>query len=646
MNGRKKIMKKASALLLTATVCLSVLSACTTKNGDPALQKVNVSDALKKTDIDLVKNGQTEYVIVEPLNATNYEAYAVKELELYFESASGADVEIVKDTSVSYDQSKKYLSVGNTTLLAASGVAISEEELGTDGYKIVRQENTVIMAGGGGYGTLYSVYEFLHHSFGWEPYAIDEIYYERGLQFKLPDFNLTDVPIFAVRSGDWYYSYNDAAFAAKWRTNKGTEYALFNERIWYYFPHAHFKILPPQTYKAEHPDWYAASEKQICLSSQGAYDQFLINLKNLIVSNPSLIYIPLGGEDSPDVCVCKDCQEAKEKYGVSGQTVRWINRMVADVTAWMEEEGMGDRTLYFPMLAYYATETPPTKLADGKHTPIDESCVLNEKSPLIFAPIASNRQYSIMDEKNNRKFRENLIGWDACSEKLMFYLYNDASYVAFEWYDASYGLYESFRAGDDLDVMFIHVCNEGQLKQARAFQVLEGYVQSKLQWNPYEDVNKLTDDFIKHYYREGAQYVSDYYYLMKTYYRSFADDYNEKDPSNTITTVVPHVSSYNRVFIEQLLSLLDKAHEAIDAADYTEAEKEIYHQRITIESFTQRFILLENFSSDYSKETYLAMVDAFEEDCITCGIQQVNGRYPQCLTNEQQFAAWRKKVQG
>ncbi len=646
MSRIKNITKKALALLLTTSACLSVFSACKPQSDESALDKVSVSKDLAMTDIDLVKDGKTEYVIVEPLNATNYETYAAEELELYFESASGTDVRIVKDSDVSYDTTKKYLSVGKTTLLTASGVEVLEEELGTDGYKIVRQGNTVVMAGGGGYGTLYSVYEFLHHSFGWEPYAIDEIYYERGLQFKLPDFNLTDKPAFEGRSGDWYYSYNDAAFAAKWRTYKGTEYMMFNERAWYHFPHAHFKILPPQTYLAEHTDWYAASQKQICLSSQGAYNQFLINLKNLIVNNPSLIYIPLGGEDSPDVCVCGDCQIEQGTYGVAGQTVRWINRMVADVTEWMEDEGMGDRTLYFPMLAYYATETPPTKMVNGEHKPIDDSCILNDRSPLIFAPIASNREYSIMDEKNNRKFRENLIGWDVCSDKLMFYLYNDASYTAFEWYDASYGLYESFRVGKELDVMFMHVCNEGQLKQARAFQVLEGYVQSKLEWNPYLDVNQLTDDFIKHYYREGAEYVSDYYYLMKTYYRAFADDYNEQNPNNTISTVQPSVSSYNRVFIEQLLSLLDKAHEAIDAAGYTEAEKEMYHQRITIESFTQRFILLENFSADYSTETYLAMVDAFEEDCITCGIQQVNGRYPQCLTNEQQFAAWRKKVQG
>ena len=643
MNKLKKLIKKAFVLLLATSSCLSVFPACVQQTSE--VEKVNISDKIPMSDIDLIKDGKTEYVIVEPLNATNYETYAAQELELYIEEASTADVRIIKDVELLYDTSKKYLSVGNTTLLAASGIEIDTEQLGTDGYKIVRQNNTVIMAGGGGYGTLYSVYEFLHHTFGWEPYAIDEIYYERGLNFKLPDFNLTDAPAFAARSGSWYYSYNDAAFAAKWRTYKGIEHMMFNERAWYYFPHAHFKILPPQTYLKDHPDWYALSQKQICLSSQGAYDQFLTNLKNLIISNPSLLYIPLGGEDSPDVCKCDNCVVEQDLYTVAGQTVRWINRMVADVTEWMKDEGIGDRTLYFPMLAYYATETPPAKLVNGEYAPLDESCVLNEKSPLIFAPIASNREYSIMDETNNKKFRENLLGWQVCTKDLMFYLYNDSSYTAFEWYDASYGLYETFRVGAELGVKFLHVDNEPQLKQARSFQVLEGYVQSKLGWNPYLDVNQLTDDFIKHYYREGAEYVSDYYYLMKTYYRAFSDDYNINNPSNTISTVVPHSTSYNRVFIEQLLSLLDKAHEAIDAADYTAAEKEIYHQRITIESFTQRYLLLENFSADYSKETYLAMVDAFEEDCIVCGIQQVNGRYPQCLTNEKQFEAWRKKVQ-
>ncbi|MBQ4269647.1 MAG: DUF4838 domain-containing protein, partial [Clostridia bacterium] len=265
-------------------------------------------------------------------------------------------------------------------------------------------------------------------------------------------------------------------------------------------------------------------------------------------------------------------------------------------------------------------------------------------SPLVFAPIAANRAYSWMDEEHNRKFRANLIGWQECASEIMFYMYNDSSYTAFEWYDAWFGLIENFKLAGEMDALFLLVDNEPMMKQARAFQVLEGYVSCKLMWDPYRDVNALTDDFIKHYYREGAEYVSDYYYLMKTYYRSFADDYNLKNPNETISTIVANPSSYNRVFIEQLLSLLDKAHAAIEAADYTRAEKDIYHQRITIESFTQRYLLLEAFSSEYTKEEYLKMVDEFESDCNFCGIQQVNGRYPQCLTNEQQFEAWRNKV--
>lgn len=643
----KRATKRIIAILLASSACFTALTACKKEDKTPTTNsKVSVSDDIPLTDIDLVKDGKTEYTIVVPFGASDYETYAAQELELYFENASGADIKTVKDSDITADTQSKYLAVGNTTLVEACDVSITQEELGNEGYKIERKNNTVVMAGYGGYGTLFSVYEFLHHAFGFEPYAIDEIYYDIGLQFKLPDFHMTDVPASATRAGTWYYNWNDAAWAAKTRTYRGIEYMMFNQRSWYYFPHAHFKILPKQTYLADHPDWYAASQAQICLSSQGAYDQFLHNLKDLIARSPDLVYIPLGGEDSPENCVCEACVEEQGKYGgVAGQTVRWINRMVADVVAWMEEEGMGDRELYFPMLAYYKTEEPPARRDGDTFVPIDPSCVLNDRSPIIFAPIAMDRAYSIMDKEHNVKFAENLTGWLECAKDVIFYLYCDSSYVAFEWYDAYHGMVENFKLAGELNSIYTLVDNEGMLKQARSFQALESYVFCKLMWNPYADVNQLTDEFIKHYYKEGAEYVSQYYYMMKTYYRAYADSYNELNPNKEISTISPNVSSYNRVFMEQLLSLLDKAHEAIDNADYTEAEKEIYHQRITIESFTQRYLLLENFVAEYSKETYLKMVDEFEADCNFCGIQQVNGRYPVCLSNEEQFAAWRKKVQ-
>ena len=641
----KKYIKKMVACVLTVSVCLSVCASCKRKKDKNDNNPVNVTQSISLTDIDLVKDGKTEYIIVIPFEANDYEMYAASELELYFESASSADIQTVRDSDVSYNKQKKYLSVGKTTLLQESGVSVTFDELGNDGYKIVRKENTVVMAGGGDYGTLFSVYEFLHHAFGFEPYAVDEIYYEMGLNFKLPDFNLKDVPASARRAGLGYQCANDAAWAAKLRANRGTSYMLFNQLAWFSFPHSHFKILPPQTYREAHPDWYAESQQQLCLSSEGAYQQFLHNLKNVIIENPSVVYIPLGGEDNQAVCVCENCSSEQATYGVAGQTVRWINRMVADVTAWMEEVGMGDRELYFPMLAYYKTEEPPMKLENGELVPIDDTCILDERAPLIFAPIAMNRAYSIMDEEHNANTRKNFLGWQACSNNVIFYLYGDDSFICFEWYDMYHGMVENFKLAGEYNSLFTLVDSENGTKQSRAFQIMEAYLFAKLMWNPNADINELTDNFIKHYYREGAEYVSQYYYLMKTYYRAYADEHNANNPEKQVSTVMPTTAAYNRVFIEQLLSLLDKAHEAIDAAGYTEEEKEIYHQRITLESFTQRYILLENFSAQYSKETYLKMVDEFEADCNFCGIQMVNGKYAQCLTNEQQFAAWRKKVQ-
>ena len=632
-----KIFRLFLISFLIVGICLYCFAGCQC-SGSSGNQNSETNKKSKLTDIDLVKNGKTEYVIVVPFNSNNYETYAAQEMQLYFKKSTGADIPIINDTSVVYDENNKHLSIGQTLLLQQSGVKVSFSELGSDGYKIVRKGNSVILAGGGNYGTLYSVYEFLHQTFGWEPYAIDEIYYNVGLNFKLPDFSFTDIPASATRAGEWYYNYYDANFAAKWRTFRGAEYMMFNERVWYFFPHSTFRILPTQTYLDEHPDWYAESKAQLCLSNEEAKAQFVENLKAVIVNNPSLRYIPFGMEDDKSVCTCEKCQSEQGLYKVSGQLVRWVNDVVSKIQKWLKEEQI-ERELYFPMLAYYKTEEPPTK--NGK--PIDDSCILNRKSPVIFAPIAASRQYPLMDEEHNAAYRNNLLGWEECSETIMFYLYNDHTYIAFEWYDTWEKMVEDLKLAGQMKSLFTLIDNEGQLKQARAFQVMEGYVHTKLMWNPNVDVNALIDDFIIHYYKEAATYISEYYYSMKMYYRSFVDDYNLSHNDREMTNITPDPLSYNRVFMEQTLDILDKAHNAIENADYTREEKEIYHKRITIESFTQRFLLLDNFSDQYTTEEYLKMVDDFERDVQVCGIQQVNGKYAQCLTNEQQFAVWRQK---
>ena len=62
---------------------------------------------------------------------------------------------IVSDNGLTFNPQDKYISVGNTEILATSGVAVEQDKLTSDGYRIVTKGNTVIIAGPSDYGTLY-----------------------------------------------------------------------------------------------------------------------------------------------------------------------------------------------------------------------------------------------------------------------------------------------------------------------------------------------------------------------------------------------------------------------------------------------------------------------------------------------------------
>ena len=75
-------------------------------------------------------------------------------------------------------------------------MTLDKAELGTDGYKILTKDNTVIMNAAGENGKMYSVYEFLDRNLGVKFYAADEIKTPAADDVYLKNFNLTDIPDF------------------------------------------------------------------------------------------------------------------------------------------------------------------------------------------------------------------------------------------------------------------------------------------------------------------------------------------------------------------------------------------------------------------------------------------------------------------
>jgi len=629
----KKTFISILSLMLSLLFCVSTVGC-----NEQTENKVIGPEVISATDIDLVKNGMSDYVIVIPEDATNYEQYAAEELQLYIKQSTGANLNIVSDIGRTFNSQDKVISLGQTTIYQGSGVTVDYDEFKRDGFKIKRLDNTLVLCGGGGYGTLYAVYEFLYRQIDWEAYAPDEIYFRKTLNLKVLDFDFADKPAIESRHGGWRASATDSYFAAKRRTFAGVQYMMFNELVWYYYPHALFKIVNPVGFIEEHPDWYAASGAQPCYSSEGFRAQLIKGMKKIILEQPTIEYIPIGPEDEVNaICKCDACMKEINTYSYAGQVVRWVNSVVEEMEAWRVEQGI-ERTIYYPLLAYYETRQPPINrnAPNGVFEPIDESCVLHELAPVIYAPIEANFSRPLTDENYNKAGLNDLLGWKACSKSFMAYWYNSNFFKCFEWPDPVSSVVANYKLAVDMGAIHLEDDHSSGAYQGCAFQIMLGYIYAKVQWNPDVDVNMLIENFIKHYYKDACEEMLEYYYLMETT-RTAVRDQRDKDKLTT-----DEGDWLSKGLLERAQYLIRKGMSEINAnPNYTQKEKELYTQRLELELLTPLVYILDFFSSEYTSAIYLSIVDEVENLVNKYGLI-ITATYSYSETNEQKYEQWRK----
>ncbi|MBQ4269977.1 MAG: hypothetical protein IJB97_10065, partial [Clostridia bacterium] len=163
---RMKILYVAAAVVLLGATVFS--TAC---KDEKTYGEVGKEIEFVDSDVTLCENGTSAYKVVVPVDATVSVNWAANELVTYIERSTGVRLPIVSDVTVTaFNTAEKYISLGGTELFENSGVTVSETELTTDGYKIVRMDNTVFINGVTDWGTSFGVMEFLHHEIGYEPY--------------------------------------------------------------------------------------------------------------------------------------------------------------------------------------------------------------------------------------------------------------------------------------------------------------------------------------------------------------------------------------------------------------------------------------------------------------------------------------------
>ena len=252
------IIGAISLVLVAAILCIILIPNC---NGNPPDENTEDKPIIivETTDKPFLSAGTTQYVVVRPSEPTNYEEYAVEELVKYFAEATGVTLPVKSDSSYTFDENATVISVGNTTIFEGSGITLDKNLLGDEGYRIETKGKAIIMNGCAGYGTLFSVYEFLAHTVGFEAYAPDEIVVNNTNNIPLYNFSITDYPSVRNAAGGWYVASSDARFAAKWRVLAGTGTSIFDGSIWGTWAHAIYSYIEPAIYHESHPEYFAHS---------------------------------------------------------------------------------------------------------------------------------------------------------------------------------------------------------------------------------------------------------------------------------------------------------------------------------------------------------------------------------------------------
>ncbi len=558
---------------------------------------------------------------------------AANEYRTFVSEAIGANIYWYRESAVS-DKNKKFISIGNTSLLRNAGFGISDSELselGDSGYiiKTDAADNIYVIGGNeqdGWMGLMSGVYDLLHDYFGYEYYADGVYSLNRGVTevlFDVADMNKKVIPSFKYRKRS--YGFNSANSVDK----EFNGYRLrMNDMIVFSFApngadmHNLEYAIPYSEYGASHGEWYTSGGAQFCFGrdpdgiAKTAVDKMLPIITAAENKNSELKslnkYFYVGMTDSTVWCDCSACTKYINLHG--GYKVSTYINLINKIAALLKKQ---NRTDIKPvMLAYHSTQDAPVKENfDGSYSPVNADMKLDDNVAVYYCPIEAN-YYVPLDyagnaarndgtpsvKDRNASALKSLKGWSAVAKNVMYYFYMEHfPYHYMEFYDIFGSIQDNFRFAAENGGISMY--NLGQFNESvsSGFARLKEYVNAKLMWNVNENVDELIDGFFKNYYGvAGGQ-------MRKIFdeYRAMVAEKFKTHPEYGDMSIYSqrNLSSdwFDKTKLAQWLDDIKSAYAAVEnaraAGTITETEKLRLNKAIKTESMFLRAIVIEYFGN-------------------------------------------------
>ena len=488
----------------TATTKVNQTKATTTANTTASAKPTTTTAPQPTTStLNLVVNGQTDYVIIRAKNSTASERNAASELQSYLKQITGCSIPVKTDD---VDPTAHEIVVGNTNRETAK--QFDRTELGTDGFVIKTVDKKLFLVGGGDRGTLYAVYEFLEAYLGCRFYTVNVEKVPQTATIALnPIHENKQVPVFMHRELHWteYRSNADIAVKRKLsgqsiRENWGgcINYASEEMRV-----HTVTKLVNPDKYFAAHPEYYRMNgagqreASQICLSSEGALQVVIEGVRQYLRDNPDAELISVSQMDNtPGNCYCDKCRATDEaESSPAGTMITFANKVARAI----KDEFPN---VYVHTLAYQYTRKAPKTVRP------DDNVVVQ----LCSIECCFSHPLELKCDSAIWSFCDDLKAWAAICDNLYIWDYT----TNYAHYNATFPNFNSLRQNVKLfaDNNVIGVFEQGAYQTLNGeFSELRSYLLSKCLWDPYmseAEYYALMDDFLQGVYGDGWQYVREY----------------------------------------------------------------------------------------------------------------------------------------
>lgn len=684
MKKLKRILVLIMSFVLLSTsflACTDETSGSTGGTGGPA------TPAIKETDEYLLKNGSSDYVVVVPDVPVNWEMQAANEMVANVKTASGVVLPIISESNVTEGQ--KMLVIGKTNLTETAGVSAPAATYGARGFVIKEIDGSVYIVGGETQGTLYGVYEFLHQQFGYEPYAIDEIYIDTGvIEEKLLAFDMSEIPDIPYMQGvHEYYRFYNAQAGHRMRFNCHEEIFIDQDQPW----HNVFDYLPrsvydnpskPDTY---HPKWFANSMElhytahgdieQLKLMQDAVFAEMKNRIDSCFAQGKYYEYIGFMRNDHEGSFATSDepreddrgnplwQNEAghvdsiaafKAKYGEKAYNaaifLHFINPIQERVSNYVKETYGRKMSIMF--FAYFETEAAPVKEVNAKFYPLDIITENDSANPMFADPIFDDVYDGANDGKLRchpdatvftapirtefwREYDEDtapgiIEKWKAVADKQSFWFYNFYfNSTTFMYYDVTYSMQSYFKAAKNVNAQYVFFESPMTKNSYYPFGNLNVYLFSKLGWDVNADVQTLVDNYFEHYFKNAAGSMREYFDSMTAYYAYLK---NYTDFTGTIGAGGQNLDArfWPEGILQGWLNSIEQAYLDIEPLKYT--DKALYdeiYSRILYESLSPRYLLMRFCAKDaFTNESFNAELVQFKQDCAKLEVTHAGDGLP------------------